>query len=528
MFDETLWNEWSAKEEQNYRIVKGKPKYLKKGYLHFDNRFWFPDRKGELKKILRNNLFITHRTTGKKSYWAFSPFQRILVKTPRYRYQQEFQAYELETKIRPICFASHMDSLILGYYGFALNKKYESYIERAGFSKCVLAYRSNFGGKSNIQFSKEVFDYIKAKGNCTAVALDINGYFDHINHRILKESWQKVIGGPLPEDQYRIYKILTRYSYVNRFSFLKKYNQDFRKLKKEVEKAASNTLPQNLLECLLPGNKTHEKFKQLKQDGLIVTNDKTHKENGPYGIPQGSAISALLSNVYLIDFDKELCRKAQEVGFLYRRYCDDILVVCDTEKAEELKTFIVDLICKAFFLTIQDRKVDITDFFQNSKGQIRAFNRKKVKELHLSTITAIDEKYVCKPLQYLGFEFDGQNIRIRSSSLSRYFRKMKARLDKTVSMSYSPNAKSNHIFMRQIFERYTHLGKRNFLAYAYRAASKEYTSADGVVRPCMDSPAIRRQVRRHMLLLMRSLYVKNRLRYKLMVAKGKAPTLMSV
>jgi RNA-directed DNA polymerase len=209
--------------------------------------------------------------------------------------------------------------LILDYYAYALNKKYESYIEQEGFLECVLAYRSNLGGKANIQFSKEVFDYVKAKGTCSAVALDIKGYFDHINHKLLKESWQKVIGGALPEDQYRIYRILTGYSYINKFSFLRKYNQDFRKLKKEARKDAKVSLPKTLLDCLLPRKKDYDKFKQLKQDSLIVTNRKNDRVTGHYGIPQGSSLSALLSNIYLIDFDKVLCQKAQNEGFLYRR-----------------------------------------------------------------------------------------------------------------------------------------------------------------------------------------------------------------
>jgi len=44
-----------------------------------------------------------------------------------------------------------------------------------------------------------------------------------------------------------------------------------------------------------------------------------------YGIPQGSALSALLSNIYLVDFDEYMFKLGQTIGFIYRRYCDDIL-----------------------------------------------------------------------------------------------------------------------------------------------------------------------------------------------------------
>lgn len=523
MFTEDLWKQWSSQEEKNYKIIKGKHKFLKKSYLHFDERFWFPDRKDEIKKILENNLIITDKRTGKKKYWGFSPFLRILMKTPRYRYQEEFKTFELETKVRPICFASHIDSLIFSYYSFALTRQYEAFIKKEGFDDCVLAYRSNLDGKSNIQFAKEVFEYIRDRNECTAVALDIKGYFDHIDHQILKASWQKVLGGRLPEDQYRLFKVLTKYCYVNQSSLLKKYGVDLRDLKK------NGRIPQTLLQPVLQGGKDFEKFDQLRQDQLIVVNNAPDKETSRFnGIPQGSALSALLSNIYLIDFDQLLYAKSLKDGFLYRRYCDDILVVCNKEEATALQDFICKKICTDFYLTIQGKKVDITDFHRNSKGHIRAFNRKKVEKLNLSLYSVREEKRVYKPLQYLGFEFDGQQIRIRNSSVSRYFRKMKARLDKTVYMAYSPNGKDERIFKKQLFERYTHLGKRNFLSYAYRSSLKEYTNAENIVKPAMNSPAIRKQLARHVSILMNSLRAKNMRRFNHKMRAGKERQLMKV
>lgn len=521
MFDQQFWNEWSVKEEENYQLIKGEKKYLKKSYFHLDKRFWFPDRKNEIANIVKNKLLITNKVSGKKTYWSFCPFQRVLIKTPRYNWDEENESYFLKNKIRPICFASHIDSLILGYYAFALTKKYETYIEEKGFNECVLAYRSNFGGKCNIQFSKEVFDYIKQKQICTAVALDIKGYFDHIDHKRLKEAWKEVLGGPIPDDQFKIYKALTQYSYVNEGSIIRKYNIDLRKLRREGK------MPSSFLD-IIEGEKPFEKFEKLRKDNLIVVNNKPDKKtNRLRGIPQGSSISALMSNVYLIFFDELMYKKSVEEGFLYRRYCDDIMIVCEPNRAEELKHFAINKISEEL-LIIQDKKVETTDFFLNSKGNLRAFNRKKIKELNLVRIPARDEKRVYKALQYLGFEFDGQNIRIRSSSLSRYFRKMKARLDKTVSMAYSPNAKSNRIFKRQIFERYTHLGHRNFLSYAYKASLQEYTNSEGTIKAGMNSLAIRQQLNRHFTILINSLKAKNRKQFNKKLYEGKVVNPMIV
>ncbi|GAA4749165.1 reverse transcriptase/maturase family protein [Flavisolibacter ginsenosidimutans] len=521
MFTDALWEEWSSKEEANYRLVNGKRKFLKKSYLHLDNRFWFPEKKEELKKILQDRLLLQD-SNGKKRYWSFSPFLRVLVKTPRFRYDEEFKTFNLESKIRPICFASHLDSLIFGFYAYGLTKVYEGYIDKAGFSDSVLAYRSNLGGKSNIQFAKEAFEIIRLKGECTAIALDIKGYFDHIDHGILKKNWAQILNAPIPDDQYKIFKTLTKYSYVNQLNILKRYNIDLAKLKR------LGKMPATLLE-IVPGDQDYQKYTRLRTDGLIVTNEHPNKETGRHnGIPQGSSLSALMSNVYLIEFDRELFHRSQAEGFVYRRYCDDILIICETSKANEIKDYVIKKICDEFYLTIQQRKVDITDFYLNSKGRLAAFNRKKLENLNRSGLSLKDEKRVSKPLQYLGFEFDGTNIRIRTSSLSRYFRKMKARLDKTVAMSYSAKAKSDKIFKKQIFERYSHLGKRNFLSYAYMASNKEFTNVAGMIKEGMNSSAIRKQISRHFAILMTSLKAKNHRRYSYKLLKGKADNLMKV
>lgn len=519
-FDD-FWASWSNEEEKNYQILdkgkdKGRKKYLKKGYTHFDHRFWFPDRKDELKVILQNGLRLEKGHNGKNHWWAFSPFLKILLKTPRYKYQAVEGHHDLETKIRPICFASHIDSLIFGFYAHALTRKYELYIENEGFSDCPLAYRSNLEGKCNIQFAKEVFDEIKIRKTCTAIAIDIKGYFDNIDHIILKEKWSKVIGEKnqkLPDEQYKLFKTLTQYSYVNKNSILKKYEIDLENLPRS---------PQTLLE-LIPGDKDFEKFQRLRNDRLIVTNNQPNsRTNRHCGIPQGSAMSALLSNIYLIDFDREINERAKKEGFFYRRYCDDLLVICETDKAKQLQKDIIKKFEDEYFLEIQQKKVELTEFRANSKNKIRAFNLKKqLKDKHLVT-NANTEKYYYKSLQYLGFEFNGQDIFIRSSSLSRYFRKMTRRIIKSVVMAYSPNGKDDKIWKKQIYERYTHLGNRNFLSYAYNSSKEYYTNSEDVQREGMNSPAIRKQLARHIHLLDRKLNTKNNSRFLEKESKNKA------
>jgi RNA-directed DNA polymerase len=509
LFTEDTWDRWTTQEQTNYKLVKNKSgtssrKYLKKGYTHFDLPIWFPKHKDEIKQILENNLRAFHKAHGRLENYAFSPFIKLLIKTPRYRYQASEGIFALETKIRPICYAAHRDSLIFGFYAFALNEKYQDYIKKQKFDECVLAYRTDLDGKCNIQFAKEVFDEVRRRSRCTAIALDIKGYFDHIDHQLLRSKWEKILGVPLPKDQTRLYRALTEYSYTSKNSILKKYGITLSKLPKP---------PKTLLD-LVPGSKDYLKFQRLRDDKLIVTNNKLDKRSKTMiGIPQGTAMSALLSNIYLCDYDHYMNARAKEEGFMYRRYCDDILIICDGKNAETLQKVAIKKITDDCLQEIQPRKVELTLFEPNSRGNIRAFNKKKMNEKAIAHTDGTNERYFYKSLQYLGFEFNGQDIFIRSSSLSRYFMRLKARIVKTVSMAYSDSSTSDKIFKEQLFHRYSHLGKRNFLKYAYNASKKSYQNSGGVSKEGMNSMAIRRQVSRHFDHLIRGLKIKNEQRF---------------
>ena len=408
--------------------------------------------------------------------------------------------YGLETKIRPIAFASHFDTYLYAFYSFALTEKYQDYIIRKGFSNSVLAYRTDLGGKCNIQFAKQAFDDVKSyflnSQKCAVIALDITGYFDNIDHFTLKEKWCKVIDdNELPIDQYKIFRSLTKYNYVRKDSILKHFKINLNDKKKAGEKW------QTLLDLIpdsIAGKSFKDKFNLIRDRRLLVTNLPKKMKNGTIeyrGIPQGSSMSALLSNSYLIDFDEWLFNLGKKNNFKYYRYCDDLLLICDTKDAKKINDLVLKKI-KKYKLVIQDKKTEYLEFMHNSKGKVRAFNKKKINNENISLNPSNEQRYY-KNLQYLGFEFNGGKIYIRPGSLSRYFRKMKGRIVKTVMMSYSKYGKSDKIFKKQLYERYSHLGRRNFLGYARNAAKKTYTNSKGVVYEGMDSKSIKRQLSAH-------------------------------
>jgi hypothetical protein len=201
------------------------------------------------------------------------------------------------------------------------------------------------------------------------------------------------------------------------------------------------------------------------------------------GIPQGAPISALLSNIYMLDFDIVIAREVEELGGLYRRYCDDIMIVVPTADVDRIEALAIQEIEK-LKLVINPNKTTKADFPEDPSHC--ALNNGKI--------------------QYLGFDFNGTQKLIRASSLSRYYSKMR----KGVKLAKQTQRKHNRLARkaglpetglrtRQLQIRYTYLIKRrfkqkeflgerqseNFITYAHRAAAM------------MDAPEIKRQVRNH-------------------------------
>src|SRR5690606_33553240 len=92
--------------------------------------------------------------------------------------------------------------------------------------------------------------------------------------------------------------------------------------------------------------------------------------------------------------------------------------------------------------------------------------------------------YSDKPLQYLGFLYDGEKILIRSAALAKYSERMRRgiRLAKKTKIKRNrikifSGQKPTKLYKRKIYERYSHLGGRNFITYAHRAAKFMNSSA---------------------------------------------------
>lgn len=398
-----------------------------RGYLHFDSPVSF--------KTAQSLVNSPKRVAAH----SFYPLIHYEIRSFKVTLNQNNEI-EKKWKHREIKYAAHLDSHIYAYYSWLLSSLYEKEVKRRGLDKNVLAFRSL--GKNNIYFANDAFEIIKAKGRCRAIGLDISGFFDNIDHRKLKEIWSKLIGEhPLPKDHYAVFKSLTEYSFVER-------EQLFNKL--GISK--NNPKHNRYRAC------TAKEFReQVREGGLIKRNPNK------YGIPQGSPISALLSNIYMLEFDTTMKRLVESNDGHYFRYCDDMLFIVKPIFKDDVEATAIEQIEK-LQLKINSDKTERRDFYRYG-GQLRCKGRKS--------------------LQYLGFTFDGERKLIRSAALAKFSNRMKAGVrlaKKTVKRKnleawLKENPQTEVLRKKKIYERYSHLGRRNFLKYGYRAAKKMGSSS---------------------------------------------------
>jgi len=90
-------------------------------------------------------------------------------------------------------YASHRDACILSYYARQLTDLLDQRYQSNGLNDAVIAYRSL--GKSNYNFAAKALEFAKANAPCVALCFDVTGFFDNIDHKILKRTLGTALGG---------------------------------------------------------------------------------------------------------------------------------------------------------------------------------------------------------------------------------------------------------------------------------------------------------------------------------------------
>lgn len=132
-----------------------------------------------------------------------------------------------------------LDALVYSYYAELLTKEYETILSNKNLTDVVTAYRKTpveIGSKKhkcNIDFAVDIFKSINEypKDNFVAIAFDIKGFFDNLNHKLLRDKWKTILGihhQPLPDDHFNVYRNITRFSYIDLVDIFQEFqNQIF-------------------------------------------------------------------------------------------------------------------------------------------------------------------------------------------------------------------------------------------------------------------------------------------------------------
>jgi hypothetical protein len=456
-------------------FMRKKHWFKPKAFTHITSKLsqkdggWIKSYITDPQKIQKHKFFpLIHKTIATKRYKDSIDKQGNKVKR-HYTYKKGKRIPNI--KYREIYYPNHLDSHIYAYYAQKiLEPKYEAeLLKEPGLNESILAYRripviGEERCKCNIDFANESFDLIKQfKGETAVLALDISKFFDSLDHKRLKQSWVSLLGRKdLELHDYNVYKSLVNFSYVEMNEMLHEFGYNHPK-----------QLIQEDVACFVDNG---QEFRdRIKNKGYIKKNPfRRNEEDGSkktVGIPQGTPISPLLANLYLIEFDRKVINLLTFCKGFYRRYSDDILVICPKNMHTSILEQVYELI-KEFKLVIQPEKTQRSFFVDGrlAKGE--------------------------KPVVYLGFQFDGNRKLLKAASVSKLYRKMKTSVKYRAYRAFVAKKKNirgaafdETLHRKKLYRQFSFLGakkgnrkKRNFFSYAYFASR------------IMNEPAIEKQL----------------------------------
>ena len=391
-------------------------------YMHFD---------GQMSRANAEKLVTDKAQVARHAFLPLIAFTKVERKFRR----SPSGNVVLKPKRRKLVYPSNRDACVYAYYSHLLTEPYERLLVSLGLDEVVIGYRKV---GSNVELALSAFAGIKTQSHCVALAFDVSSFFDRISHSQLKKGWQDVLGcGRLPADHFAVFKALTSFSTVDRRACLRRLGHP------------PGARDRDLKRPPLCSMKTYRDWVRGDAGGvtnLVVPWVRDHR------VPQGTPLSAMAANISMLDFDVTVNSHVQRLGGFYRRYSDDILVVVPVAHRMHVAQFLRrTLHAMAGGLRLNDGKTLEVEFVGGTLASLS------------------------KPLQYLGFMFNGEDILIRPSTLSRYWR----RVHRTVRWALRQQAKAaaeridgrDVVHRREVHARVTHLGTDTFVSsYVKRSA----------------------------------------------------------
>lgn len=372
---------------------------------------------------------------------------------PLIHYTQKFQKYSKEKgkkeKSREICYAAHLDRCIYQYYAHLINEKYNKRVREDDISNVAVAYRSDLK-KSNIHFAYEAISFIRKNGSCFVMIGDFTHFFESLDHQYLKKQLCNLLQTErLPDDYYAVFKSITHYSTWELADLL---------LLNGLKNTKSGIHQLNKKPCVLSLQAFHEYKKQY------IT---PHKE--PYGIPQGSPISALFANIYMLTADREIHEYVKRLNGFYMRYSDDFCVVLPAlclQEAQSAFYHIKEILKSVPRLVLQPEK---TQYFKCADADVENYGAQ------------FSEGADCKHrfINFLGFTYSGKTVKIRDKTVSKYYYRMYKKAKTIIRQRKSGLNPSKENLYRIYSCKGETVGRGNFLTYV-RRAQKEFGAEDSI------------------------------------------------
>lgn len=385
-----------------------------------------------------DSIITKFRETGRHSFLPFleEPCSNrrfsIYLKNQKSRENGQEVPDDTINKNRPIKYASHVDAQIFSSYRHLLSHNYEEYLRRENLTEFPIAYRKIpveqglAKGKCNIHFAKEAFDEIVRRRECVALTYDIKGFFESLDHAFLKEKWLEIMQyDVLPDDHQAVFKAMTDYRFVDKDACYETLGLfEWTGTKRKLLKCPYRLFREQKMLC---DKKTYRD--KIVGGGLIKPNCYQGSST-PQGIPQGSPMSDVLANIYMVDFDKKMAALATQVEGYYRRYSDDILWVCAPEHVERIESEIAAAIARQgnSTLTLHPDKATKTQFTELA-----------------GCLTSNGDKF-----SYLGFSFDGQKALYRDRTISNYQRNATFSIQSFVKRAYEKHKATGVQFERAL------------------------------------------------------------------------------
>ena len=381
-----------------------------KPYAHFDLRVSL-SMPSIRKYVMDRTKIVTH---------SFYPFIHFEKKNSRY-------GKKGPKKPRELYYCSHLDRCVYQRYAFLLNCQYNIWACENNIDDVAIAYRDSLG-KNNIDFAKDAFDAIRSFPQCFILVGDFTNFFDNLEHQYLKKMMCEVLGVErLPQDYFSVFKNITRFS-----------SWDW----KDIVKAAGENIAERGVRKKINSKETvltKEQFQKNKKD--------IKKNISGVGVPQGSPISAVLSNIYMIKFDKDIKRYVTSKGGIYMRYSDDFIIVLPYERDAEIADF----------------TSYIFSYVESMKGLIDL--QKEKTSCYTYKDEVIYEGDQPSSINYLGFLFDGKNIRIRPRAITKYYYRMRRKAN-TIGRSNWTSSKGRRISAKELYSIYScNDEKQTFIDY---------------------------------------------------------------